>query len=71
MKNRIYLVGNGQQIRLVRAPNRAQAVAHVARSSIAVSVATQDELVKLLMSGAAVEDIRHDDTADLLEDAAA
>lgn len=68
---RIYLVGNGQQIRLVRAPNRAQAVAHVARSSIAVNVATQDELVKLLTSGAQVEDVSQVDTASLLEDAAA
>ena len=71
MKNRIYIVGNGQQLRLVRAPNRAQAVAHVARSTIAVSVATQDELVKLLLSGAKVEDIKQGDTADLLEEAEA
>lgn len=71
MKNRIYLVGAGQQLRLVRAPNRAQAVAHVARSTISVSVATQDELVRLLSHGAAVEDIKQDDTADMLEDAAA
>lgn len=68
---RIYLVGNGQQVRLVRAANRAQAVSHVARSTIAVSVATQEELVKLLTNGATVEDVEQGDTASLLEEAAA
>ena len=68
---RIYLIGNGQQVRLVRATNRAQAIAHVVRSSIAVSVATQDELVKLLTHGAKVEDVEQSETADMLEEAAA
>jgi len=54
---RIYLVGTGQQVRLVRAPNRAQALAHVARSTIAVNVASQDDLVKMLTAGIKVEDV--------------
>jgi hypothetical protein len=65
---RIYLVGTGQQVRLVRAPNRAQALAHVARSTIAVSVATQDELVKMLTGGIKVEDVTQADTPDMLEE---
>lgn len=64
---RIYIVGTGQTIRLVRAPNRAQALAHVARSTISVSVATQDELVKLLTSGTQVEDVSPAETCDMLE----
>jgi hypothetical protein len=67
---RIYLVGTGQHVRLVRAPNRAQALAHVARSTIAVSVATQNDLVKMLTAGAKVEDVAQPETDELLEQAA-
>jgi hypothetical protein len=65
---RIYLVGTGQQVRLVRAPNRAQALAHVARSTIAVSVATQNDLVKMLTAGIQVEDVTQADTTDVFEE---
>ena len=64
---RIYLVGTGQQVRLVRAPNRAQALAHVARSTIAVSVASQDDLVKMLTAGIKVEDVSQAEQAELEE----
>jgi hypothetical protein len=67
---RIYLVGTGQHVRLVRAPNRAQALAHVARSTIAVSVATQNDLVKMLTAGTKVEDVAQPETDELLEQAA-
>lgn len=53
--NRIYSVTNGESARLVRATNRAQALAHVARTTFACGVATQDELVDLLASGVEVE----------------
>jgi hypothetical protein len=68
---RIYLVGTGQQVRLVRAPNRAQALAHVARSTIAVSVATQNDLVKMLTAGIQVEDVAAQAEQAELEAAAA
>jgi hypothetical protein len=68
---RIYLVGTGQQVRLVRAPNRAQALAHVARSTIAVSVATQNDLVKMLTAGIQVEDVAAQAEQAELEEAAA
>lgn len=69
MKNRIYAVGAGTTIRLVRAPNRAQALAHVARSTINVTIPSQDELVKLVTAGTQVEDVKAD-TAELFEEAA-
>lgn len=63
---RIYLVGHGQTVRLVKAAHRAQALAHVARSIINVKVANQDELVEAVSRGIAVETAANDsDTADL------
>ncbi len=41
--------------RLVRAPNSAQALRHVAADSFEVGVATQDELVLLVARGVKVE----------------
>ena len=63
---RIYLVGHGQTVRLVKAAHRAQALAHVARTIINVKVANQDELVEAVSRGIAVETAANDaDTADL------
>jgi len=67
MLKRIYIVGTGQQVRLVRAPNRAQALAHVARATIAVNVASQDDLVKMLTAGIAVEDVSPPEPAELID----
>lgn len=53
--NRIYSVTDGQSARLMRATNRAQALAHVARTTFACGVASQDELVDLIASGVEVE----------------
>lgn len=62
---RIYLVRNllcdvdaedGRTLhRLVRAPNAAQAMRHVASSTLAVEVASQDDLVLMIGRGAVVE----------------
>ncbi len=52
---RIYIVGHGSEIRLIRAPHKAQALAHVAKTLINVKVATQDELVTALGRGISVE----------------
>lgn len=64
---RIYLVGHGQTVRLVKAAHRAQALAHVAKSIINVKVAAQDELVEAVSRGITVEVAAADqDTGDLL-----
>jgi len=68
---RIYIVGHGQTVRLVKAAHRAQALAHVARSIINVKVANQDELVEAVTRGIAVETAAQDqDTRDLMEEGA-
>ena len=54
-QSRIYIVGHGQTVRLVRAAHRSQAVGHVARSIINCKVASQDELVESLTRGIAIE----------------
>jgi len=53
--SRIYIVGYGQETRLVRANNRAQALNHVASGVIKVEVPTQDQLIDLVSKGASVE----------------
>lgn len=53
--SRIYIVGYGQELRLVRANTRAQALNHVAHGIIKVQVPTQDELINLVSKGASIE----------------
>lgn len=53
---RIYKVTDGEDIHLVRAANRAQALTHVAKGRRSLSVATQEDLVGALATGVAVED---------------
>lgn len=62
---RIYIVGMNEKVRLVRASNKQQAVSHVARQIIAAKVATQDELVKHLTAGVAVENYKAPDQQEL------
>ena len=52
---RIYLIAGNRGIRLVRANHRAQALSYVASQELTVRVATQDDLVKYLAEGSAVE----------------
>ena len=52
---RIYLIGSSRGVRLVRANTRAQALNHVAAREFNVRVASQDDLVKYLAEGQAVE----------------
>lgn len=54
---RVYVVSNGMEARLVRAPNRARALGHVARATLTVELATQEALIHLLTEGVAVEDV--------------
>lgn len=67
-QQRIYLVGQGQTIRLVRATHRAQALGHVARSTINVKVASQDELVHALGSGITIEAATEVENKELFEE---
>jgi len=53
--SRIYIVGYGQEIRLVRANTRAQAINHVAHGIIKVQVPTQDELIDFVTKGKSIE----------------
>lgn len=52
---RIYLIASNRGVRLVRANTRAQALNHVASQELTVRVASQDDLVKYLQEGNAVE----------------
>lgn len=53
---RVYVVSNGLEARLVRAPNRARALAHVAKATLTVELADQESLIHLLTEGVVVED---------------
>lgn len=65
---RIYIVGTGNGLRLVRAAHRAQALSHAARSVMSVKVATQDDLVMALSEGIKVENAVEAETEELFED---
>lgn len=67
MQQRIYIVGHGQEVRLIRAAHKAQALAHVARSIINVKVASQEELVAALGRGISVEGVVDPDQITLVE----
>jgi hypothetical protein len=67
MQQRIYIVGHGQEIRLIRASHKAQALAHVAKSIINVKVASQDELVTALGRGISVESVVDPEQTTLVE----
>jgi hypothetical protein len=64
-QQRIYLVGHGQTIRLVRAAHRSQALSHVAKSLINVKVATQEELIEALGRQIAVENASDGEQGEL------
>jgi len=55
MTTRIYAVTGGDKVRLVRAPNAAQAIRHLTKPYTA-ELATQEQLVKALSDGVKVED---------------
>ncbi len=55
MKQRVYTVGVGDQVRLIRASNRRQAVAHVALGIITIRVATQEDIIHQLNKGIPIE----------------
>ena len=48
MKHRVYTVGVGNQVRLIRASNRRQAIAHVSLGIMTIRVATQEDIINQL-----------------------
>jgi hypothetical protein len=64
-QQRIYIVGHGQTIRLVRASHRSQALGHVAKTLINVKVANQDELVEALGRQIAIENASDGEQGEL------
>ena len=55
MKQRVYTIGVGDQVRLVRASNRRQAIAHVSLGILTVRVATQEDIINQLDKGVLIE----------------
>ena len=55
MKQRVYTVGLGDQVRLIRAQTRRQAVAYVSRTLLNVRVATQEDIINQLDKGVLIE----------------
>jgi hypothetical protein len=55
MKQRVYTIGVGDQVRLIRASNRRQAIAHVSLTLMTIRVATQEDLINQLNKGIAIE----------------
>lgn len=67
-QSRIYLVGTpDNQVRLVRATVRSQALTHVANHLFTVRVATQDDMVAALTSGVKVENYADADQLNIGE----
>lgn len=55
MKQRVYTIGVGDQVRLVRASNRRQAIAHVSTGLMTIRVASQEDIIQQLSKGVPVE----------------
>jgi hypothetical protein len=62
---RVYLVANNAGARLVRAHNRAQALQFISNQEYNVRVASQDDLIKCLSEGKAVETAKHPDQTEI------
>lgn len=60
MATRVYKVTYNNQVWLVRATTRNQAIAHIAGKEMGVSVATQEDLISALESGVKVENVKED-----------
>jgi hypothetical protein len=55
MKQRVYTIGVGDQVRLIRASNRRQAIAHVSTGLMTIRVATQDDIINQIDKGVPIE----------------
>lgn len=56
MKTRIYVTGHGQNIRLIRATNKLQALDFASKGIINIMAAKKDELAEMLQKGVKIED---------------
>lgn len=65
MKTRIYITGYKDQIRIVRAKNRQQALEHVASGIISVSAINKQQLEEQMIKGTKIEDATGGETASL------
>lgn len=65
-EERIYIVGTSDNnVRLVRASSRHQALIHVAQTSFVVRKASQDDLVSAISSGVKVENYHPPEQSEL------
>jgi hypothetical protein len=65
-EERIYFVGTSDNnVRLVRAVTRQQAMMHVAHTTYVVRMASQDDLVAAVTKGVKVENYRDPEQAEL------
>ena len=65
MKHRVYTVGVGNQVRLIRASNRRQAIAHVSLGIITIRVATQEDIINQLNEGIPIENYTQPEQIEL------
>ena len=56
MKSRLYSIGYGQTIRLIRANTKLQALDFAAKGTINVQAVKKDDLADLLQKGIKIED---------------
>ena len=56
MKTRIYVTGEGQETRLVRAQNRLYALDHITKGKINITSVKKDQLELLMSQGIKIED---------------
>lgn len=65
-EERIYIVGTSDNnVRLVRASSRHQALIHVAQTSFVVRMASQNDLVDAITNGVKVENYRPPEQTEL------
>ena len=61
MKKRIYRVVDGAGLeQFVRAPTRASAVAHVARNTFTATLATQEDLARLIGTNTQIQNVEEE-----------
>jgi hypothetical protein len=65
MKQRVYTVGIGNQVRLIRASNRRQAIAHASASLLTIRVATQEDIINQMDKGVPIENYTQPEQIEL------
>lgn len=56
MKTRMYVVGYGQTIRLIRAHNKLQALDFATKGTVNVQAVKKDDLAELMQKGIKIEE---------------